>query len=239
MWVCDYPAGYVEPRLEFWEAMGAMAASAEKLVGDLPVDGQVAISIVQGASGHVSLLRVDVGERKEAIVSYFARLGSTFSQLAAITKRQMAGEALTEREMDFMRSIVESPGEDCAGVRLYEGWYPAMYFDSIFITDKDHHSTIWDPLVVDVHTDAPSVCHGDPGAVLHQAVGNVDFMMLAVNCGERARVFGGPVFSYYEVRQPLPDLGTAKRLTDGEWKGKVAAGDLPPRPGWTAQYLAK
>jgi len=43
----------------------------------------------------------------------------------------------------------------------------------------------------------------------------------------------GPLYSYYEFRQPVD-----RRLTDPEW-GDIIAGDrLPARPDWTKEFVA-
>jgi hypothetical protein len=73
---------------------------------------------------------------------------------------------------------------------------------------------------------------GDPGGVLHQAVGNIDFMMVAIDNGTDKMVYAGPTFSHYEFA-----TNGIKRISDSEWKKMLRAGKTPPRPVWTRSYL--
>jgi len=86
--------------------------------------------------------------------------------------------------------------------------------------------------VTDVHTDPTDVEVGDPGSILHEGVGNVHLLMIAVDCGPGDRaVYAGPVLSHYEF-----ELGPTTRKTDEAWKSEVSAGVLPPQPDWTRGY---
>ncbi len=90
----------------------------------------------------------------------------------------------------------------------------------------------WDALVADVHTDVPSPLHGDPGSVLHQGVGNVDLMIIAIDNGKGRVVYVGPTMSHYEFEAP-----NATRKTDEEWKTDLLDGKFPPRPDYTRNHL--
>ena len=86
--------------------------------------------------------------------------------------------------------------------------------------------------MTDVHT-APTP--PEPGYVLHQGVGQVNFILVAVDCGsERPVVYGGPVLSHYEY----PTEGV-KRLSDGEWTSLYYTIDRPEPPPWADEYLVK
>lgn len=49
--------------------------------------------------------------------------------------------------------------------------------------------------------------------MIHEGVGNVNLLIMAVDNGPDRMVYAGPVFSHYEFEMPL---GT--RLTDEEWQ---------------------
>ena len=84
-----------------------------------------------------------------------------------------------------------------------------------------------------VHTDSPDPVVGDPGSILHEAIGNVQFMLIAVDCGPGdLAVYGAPVLSHYEF-----EMGPTTRLTDAEWKTQVTNNVIPPAPDWTRAYL--
>jgi hypothetical protein len=86
--------------------------------------------------------------------------------------------------------------------------------------------------VADVHTDTPDPDVGDPGAVIHEGIGHVHLLMIAVDNGPDRMVYAGPVLSHYEFEMP----GTT-RMTDEQWKARLRAGLKPPSPDWTRSYL--
>jgi hypothetical protein len=82
---------------------------------------------------------------------------------------------------------------------------------------------------------------GNPGSVLHQGVGNVELLMIAVNNGEDKMVYAGPVFSHYEFEMPgvlrKSDDEWRKDITTSNWQTDSTRDTLPPRPDWTKSYL--
>jgi hypothetical protein len=84
----------------------------------------------------------------------------------------------------------------------------------------------------DLRPDPPAPRIGDPGCVLHQGVGNVDFLLVALESGRDRVVYAGPVLSYYEF-----EVACMARKSDSEWRKDIKAGKLPPRPEWTRGYL--
>ena len=86
-------------------------------------------------------------------------------------------------------------------------------------------------MVTDIHTAPPDQV--DPvGGVLHEATGNVDLLMIAVDSGVDRLVYAGPTLSHYEFVVPGPTL---RRLTDEEWMWQDYP--WPGRPEWTQSYL--
>ncbi|MBW4548571.1 MAG: DUF3160 domain-containing protein [Symplocastrum torsivum CPER-KK1] len=73
---------------------------------------------------------------------------------------------------------------------------------------------------------------GDPGSVLHEGVGNVDLLMLAVDNGSDKMVYAGPVLSHYEF-----EMSGVSRKSDAEWQEDIFTGNVPPCPDWTNSYL--
>jgi hypothetical protein len=90
----------------------------------------------------------------------------------------------------------------------------------------------WVALVTDVHTDPPDQLAGDPGCVLHQAVGNVDLLLIAIDNGKDHMVYAGPVFSHYEFETP-----NAVRRTNGEWHETMRSAKQGARPDWTRSFV--
>ncbi len=73
------------------------------------------------------------------------------------------------------------------------------------------------------------------GLVLEEAIGYVDLIIVAYKIPNGNIIVGaGPVFSYYEFKQPMAD-----RLTDEAWKQLLEAGQQPSRPVWTESFIAE
>ncbi|MEZ5329721.1 MAG: DUF3160 domain-containing protein [Verrucomicrobiales bacterium] len=140
-------------------------------------------------------------------------------KLGDVALTQLDRKPISEEQHSFIRSLVEAEEDVYLGIRLYSGWYPNLYYQNAFPGVAEHPSAVWDPLVTDVHTDAPDDCHGDDGGILHEAVGNVNFLLMAANHGDAQCVIGGPVFSHYEFILPI-ERG---RMTDAEWKSNPSA----------------
>ena len=84
-------------------------------------------------------------------------------------------------------------------------------------------------IIADVHTDT------NTGMVLEEAVGYVDLLIVAYQTSDGDVIVGaGPVFSYYEFKQPM-----SERLTDEEWKSMLEEGRQPPQPLWTKNFIAE
>jgi hypothetical protein len=71
--------------------------------------------------------------------------------------------------------------------------------------------------------------------VLEEGVGYVDLIVVAYKCPNGRIILGaGPVFSYYEFKQPM-----SNRLTDEQWKQQLENGQQPDRPSWTSSFVAE
>ena len=57
----------------------------------------------------------------------------------------------------------------------------------------------------------------DPGSILHEAVGRVNLLMLAVDNGTDRFICAGPVLSHYEFEV----IGDPRRISDEEWGGDL------------------
>jgi hypothetical protein len=207
---CFYPAGFVEPVPHFWARFERMARGAAGLIEKAP----------------------DFPTRKKQadFCRTFARRLATLREIA---RKELAREKLTRGEVLFLKGVVEAidPGRpdvksDGGRPPRYEGWYFDLFYKGREVGDK------WDALVADVHTDVPDGLVGDPGCVLHQGVGNVDLLLIAVDSGKDHMVYAGPVLSHYEFEVP-----GVKRKSDSEWQADLQAGRAPPRPEWTRGYL--
>ena len=229
--LCGYPNGYVEPRPAFWSKMNELALRAKALVSTLSKTGQVVFEPnAPGDQPFTNSLAAIWTNRVQTLDTF----ASTMTTLQGIAESELAGLPLSSNQVWFLKGIVENPGSTYTGARTYSGWYPALFYqNSRAAHSVDYSSDRWDPLVTDVHTDPAEPLVSDPGSILHEGVGNVQLLMLAVDCGAGdAAVFAGPVLSHYEF-----ELGPTTRETDGQWKSDARGGNLPTQPDWTRSYL--
>src|SRR5262245_24386213 len=203
---CFYPAGYVEPVPRFWAKLEEMAERGAKLIEKSPYPNN------------------QDGMRKHH-AEFLRGFAKTVATLKAIAEKELAQKELSKEEVKFLEETVQV-AFGCGGPRRYTGWYPRLFYN-----DPDSGSK-WDAIVADVHTDVPSPVVGDPGCVLHQGVGNVDLLVIAIDNGKDRMVYVGPVLSHYEFEMPR-----VTRKSDSEWRKDINTNKLPPRPSWTKGYL--
>src|SRR5262249_19776192 len=132
---------------------------------------------------------------------------------------------MSKDDLKFLDETVQQ-GRHGSGTALNGGWYPGLFYSG-----RDE-ALKWGALVADVHTDPPSREDGDPGCVLHQGVGSVDLLVIAVDNGKDKMLYAGPVLSHYEFEMP-----GVTRKSDSEWRKEVGDSRTPPRPEWTKGYL--
>jgi hypothetical protein len=250
---CVYPAGYVEPRIEFWSRLRAMASSTADRIAALKYEGSSTFlspksppefdPITDEQIFETNL--VTLAEIQSRQVSHLESFATTVARLKTLAEKELAQECFSPDDQTFIEELIEQPGGGC-GWRRYSGWYPQLFYRTIYWTDdKTFHlnygAGAFDALVADVHTDVPG--GDDPGSVLHEAVGWVNLIMMAVDNGGDHFICAGPVLSHYEFEV----VGDPRRLNDEEWRGIVGnnfPGDVPASrieglkpPVWTQGYL--
>jgi hypothetical protein len=235
--LCAYPAGFVEPRPEFWERMELLADVTSNAIAGLRLSGLITVPGRVGPSvppGFAPMLTVDlktIQTRQLTFLTNFAGITGTLESIAAKERQQLP---LSLSEADFLKNTIEIVYA-YSNYRQWNGWYPGLFYTNAFFgysTISQPPCDVWDPLVTDVHTDLPDPLVGDPGAVIHEAVANVNLMLIAVDNGPDRMVYAGPVLSHYEFEVP----GTT-RLTDADWKNQVLTGQKAPPEEWTRTYL--
>lgn len=244
--LCMYPDGYVEPRPAFWSRMHEMALATKAVLATLPANGVFNYTHYTNNSAGVpvpfvvSVTGATMYANRLAVMDQFL---STTETLRAISEKELSKTPLSAAQSLFLQRLVEF---DYTGRRSYTGWYPALFYEpgseyipweynppNTWPSGDNQGSDYWDPLVTDVHTDPPDILTPDPGSILHEGIGNVQMLMIAVDCGPGDKaVYAGPVLSHYEF-----ELGPTTRKTDAQWKADVSAGVLPPQPDWTRGYL--
>ena len=143
------------------------------------------------------------------------RYESILFTLEAISKKELANEPIEENEYKIIWKI----GSQLNSVTRF----PHEIISKIRSGTDDNMAVI-----ADVHTDPNS------GMVLEEAVGAPFIMFVDISADEKDRVARGPVFSYYEFKQPMSD-----RLTDEHWQKILKQGREPPLPSWSGDFVSK
>ncbi|MFH0887316.1 MAG: DUF3160 domain-containing protein [bacterium] len=139
-------------------------------------------------------------------LSYFSEV---LSRLRDISKKELANQELEPADIDFIR---EFGGTSDYLVNNMAG---GNVDPNIFKTT----------MIADVHTD------GNTKKVLEEGVGYVRIMLAAYRHPKGHIILGvGPVFSYYEFKQPMSD-----RLTDEAWRNKLKS-NPPALPEWIKTF---
>ncbi len=260
---CVYPKGFVEPQVEFWTRLKTMAEQAADLISALNYQGTYTfltgrLPVLDPDSGEV----IDPGDPVTNVVSlatiqarqvtHLRNFAVVTQRLEGLARKELNQQCLSPDEELFLRNLIQilTPGGGSGPIRTYTGWYPQLFYRGIQHIDDDyfhrnHGAEHFDGLVADVHTDVPCLdCGGDPGSVLHEAVGRVNLLLLEVDNGGDHFVCAGPVLSHYE----LEVTGNPRRLSDEEWQSIVDNQQFPgdaslerfeglTPPPWTKSYL--
>jgi hypothetical protein len=214
--ICEYPAGYVEPYPAFYAALRAYAAAGGALFAGLAPDGRTPLG----------------GLVREQARAHFGALAAAAGRLEALAAKELRGVPFSAAEAAWLRETavrrVVPHDTVCAGIRMREewtGWYPRL-----FPGGEESPAVI-----ADVHTNPET----DPGSplypprVLHVATGRAAAALLVADAGAGPTLYVGPASTYYEVvERGSPPV----RLTDQEWRARLAAGEAPAPPAWTASF---
>jgi hypothetical protein len=231
---CSYPDGFIEPRLAFWQRMSAMALRTKDLMATLPKTGQFVFEPNDPYSGWDTAFTNSIGSIYTNRVQFLDNFAAQMTTLQDISAKELSRQPLNTNEIFFIQNLIENP-YGYSNARTFSGWYPGIFFKNSREAHSGEYSSSdhWDALVTDVQTDPTDDFFGDPGCILHEGVGNINLLVIAVNWGTNdAAVYAGPVMSHYEF-----ELGPATRETDSQWKTDARAGNLPPQPDWTGSYL--
>lgn len=240
---CEYPAGLVEPRPEFWWHMQYMSKVAADLLSSVLVEQLMPgtrlneVTKEERCDDRNAFIRQATPKQILSSMAQFLRgFGETMAKLRDIADAQVARQELTAEQDNFLKTVMEE--RHGSGGTRYLGWYPRLFYTSREDSGKR------EVLVADVHTDPVDTNSGDPGCILHEGVGDVNMMIMVADTasgdGEEPRelcCYAGPVFSHYEFCAPV-----GKRLSDEDWKQVLdnGSGDgiqMPPNPEWTQEWL--
>lgn len=146
------------------------------------------------------------------------------ARLKEISEKELGGQALTEEEYDYIKSIdsrFSSILEDLASaLTVGEGSCPAGERCGTETSLEGKDEAFKTSMIADVHTDA------NTKKVLEVGTGKIDWLLVEHESKDgRIGIAVGPVFSYYEFAWPMED-----RLTDEKWRDELL--ETMDRPIW-------
>ena len=135
-------------------------------------------------------------------------LAGRFQKFGDIAAKELAGQPLTE--------------DDNAAISDCLGMIECMNTDTGYLQPQGEMPK---PPVI-------AAVSGAGDSVLEVGVGYVDRIYVVVPLEGTWKVAQGGVFSYYEFTQPRD-----QRLTDEEWRTKLAGSDAPNLPVWASNFV--
>ncbi len=206
---CSYPYTYIEPYPDFYGRLQLFAENAATYLAGI-FDGENFQS-------------------KTMIIDYYTRYAELMGIFEEIAKKELAGVAINETEITFLKTMINSYMASGPSVT---GWFNDFFFDI-------NKGLSWDFVVADVHTQPTDEAGNLVGHVLHVGNGYINkgvFLAPNPTNPDQLMTFAGPVSSFhYNVTNNF------KRLTDQEWEENFlwdGGVDLPARPDWINSYVA-
>jgi hypothetical protein len=197
---CEYPEVFVEPYPEFFRRLHALTTALSQRIRSAEIPSNTP---ALAAAAH----RI-----RDEQSAFFARFADTMRRLERLAQNELAGKPFSAEETRWAKTAIDRRGGGgSGGPPTYTGWYPALIYGAA--------PAAYEPVVSDVHSDPTTE------RVLQVAVGDTEFLVVALDNGPHRAAYVGPAFSYYEFSGPLGD-----RMTDEEWRRKLTRGDTPPRP---------
>ena len=198
---CEYPQGFVEPYPEFFAKVRTFASTLSDRLG---------AAEMPAADAHRAARALELRNRH---AGFFKSFAETVARLEELARKELASEPFTKEERDFLRKTIDVRGGG-SGPPRYDGWYPKLINDSPL-----KHK----PSIADVHSDAAE------GTVLEVAVGDTQFLIVAIDNGPHRAAYVGPSYSYYEFTTPT-------RMTDEWWSAQLETGSIPSPPAFTRSF---
>jgi Protein of unknown function (DUF3160)/YARHG domain len=156
---------------------------------------------------HQEAVFAEMGVHHSVYARLATRLRGMAQNMLEISEKELIGELLTD--IDFKRIERVGPAME----------HLTREFSRINHTDEIEPM----PLAVDVYAN-------DLEGQLIEAVGHADHLYAVVEINGLLYLARGPVFSYYEFLN-------GSLVTDQQWRERIYAEDLPPRPSWMKPIL--
>jgi len=204
---CSFPYTYIEPYPACYQRIQVFAENAAEFLGD----------VLEGIEFR----------SKGEMIGYYTRYAEIMGIFAEIAGKELAGTALNETELEFLKTMVNMYMVSGPSIT---GWYNDLFFNWGGLN--------FDFKVADVHTQPTDQAGNFVGYVLHVGSGRINTgVFLAPNPTNPGQLmaFAGPVSSFhYDITSDF------YRYNDDEWEEKFLwnSQGAPPRPDWVSVYLA-
>lgn len=151
---------------------------------------------------------------KLRIEDNLGRFSEILTKLLNISKKELENKPLAQEEKAFINDF-----------GLMSGVFIEDVVSEPGIESKIDPNVFKPTLVADVHTES------NTKKVLEEGVGYIKTLLVAYKLPDGRILVGvGPVFSYYEFKQPME-----KRLTDEDWRIMLDTSH-PEEPKWTKNF---
>jgi hypothetical protein len=172
--------------------------------------------------------------RSVPIVMHFAVLCEVAQVLQAIAEKELAHQALTVEEAQFLKDTMFYRSERFGSggpSRYWAGWYPRLYHIGNSLLNG---SGLTEPAacVADIHTK-PSDGFDPYARVLHIANGRAAMGIMLVDGIDEPTLYVGPTSTYYDFVTAGKE---SQRMTDETWRAKIDEGTDLPVPQWTRSF---
>ena len=213
---CEYPIAYVEPYPEFYLKLAEYANSAIKLFSSIKYDIE------------------DADYIKMSQINYFKNFASVMKKLQLMSEKELNAKPFSKEEEIFFKRTIDYKSR--SGGANYDGWYCDLFYNRFWGKHQKRFKSNnggdlaykWAPEISDVFTNPSG------GNVLETCVGNVEFMIIAIDSQNYRNIYVGPVYSYYEFWQPVE-----KRLNDEQWQDILMDKTNIKRPQWSNIFQTK
>jgi hypothetical protein len=223
-----------------------MAGRAADVIAALKLSGSYRYATcipIDPISCQLQTNEISIAEIQARQTAHLSQFAATAARLQKLAQKELNRDCFTTEDQAFVSGLMQAADTfelGCTRAPAFSGWHPQLFYRAFYWDDQTFHTAFGcgaaDMLIADVHTDLPSLVDTDPGSVLHEAVGRVNLLMIAVDNGADHFVCAGPVSSHYE----LETIGPPFRLTDDDWKNVLwspySIEGLKP-PVWTESYL--
>jgi len=167
---CDYPAGFVDPRVEFWDVLVELGEWVQEISKLIPES-----MYFKGKNWSVSWLKA-------------------INRLKQLAQKELNQQPFSDKESAWIKKTIHKYYRSGSGGGWkWDGWYCGLFMNS------REESEVFDPIIADIHTAPPSPNFGFSGTVLSEAVGAVNMMVAAVDNGNDVTMYAGPVYSHFEI----------------------------------------